>query len=152
MKDSDGQTESYIELAKLNLQINDLIRAKNHLEEASVLAPKVNDPDLDIELHATYSRYYHTQKEWEKALDHINKAIATAGKYGLPAWQIYFARSKLLNKIKENDNVRKDILKCVELIDKLIKNIPDSYKDIFKQRSDVLEAIQYMKTLTESDQ
>jgi len=58
---------------------------------------------------------------------------------------------RLRNTIKEKDNARKDILKCVELIDKLIKNTPDTYKDTFKKRANVAEAMLLMKTLTESN-
>ena len=69
----------YINLNRWTKQINPTYQreAKKHIDEAMKLLSDQNIPRLEIMLNGQLVRYYRVEKNYEKALEYINKVIET---------------------------------------------------------------------------
>jgi tetratricopeptide (TPR) repeat protein len=151
LNDCDGQAEVLIELAILDISLKDFDHAFELLEEAKHLSTEVDDPELDIELFHGFACYHFGRTNFSDSLKEVSEAIKTAEKYYLPAWECYKFRAKLHVQCKDKESASRDILRCVEFLDNILKHVPEEYQETFRGNADVQEAYILMKEITESD-
>ncbi|OGL42599.1 MAG: hypothetical protein A2161_01690 [Candidatus Schekmanbacteria bacterium RBG_13_48_7] len=147
--DIDGQAEANTELARINQFIGDNTTALKYLQTAQKLAADVNDPELDADLLFAYSEYFQKMKRTDDAINKIDEAIKLTEKHLLPDYKYYFFRTKLYYKMKLWEKASKDIYKCIEKVEKIMKNVPDEYLEAFKNRSDVKEVYRLINKFME---